>query len=97
MNIGTDDYNLKFKYTFLNQINDKLKKVNNTSEILEKEERKCFFMAKIIENERRIVKLSVDDVLNIVREYQRLTRKSCCYNHTREILAQNNIYIPEDV
>ena len=54
-------------------------------------------MAKIIENERRIVKLSVDDVLNIVREYQRLTRKSCCYNHTREILAQNNIYIHEDV
>ena len=53
-------------------------------------------MAKIIENERRIVKLSVDDVLNIVREYQRLTRKSC-YSHTREILAQNNIYIPEDV
>lgn len=54
-------------------------------------------MAKIIESERRIVKLSVDDVLNIVREYQRLTRKSCCYNHIREILAQNNIYIPEDV
>ena len=54
-------------------------------------------MAKIIESERRIVKLSVDDVLNIVREYQTLTRKSCCYNHTREILAQNNIYIPEDV
>ena len=53
MNIGADDYNLKFKYTFLNQINDKLKKLNN--------------------------------------------RKSCCYNHIREILAQNNIYIPEDV
>ena len=54
-------------------------------------------MAKIIENERRIVKLSVDDVLNIVREYQRLTRKSCCYEHTREILAKNIFYIPEDI
>ena len=30
-------------------------------------------MAKIIENERRIIRLSVDDILNIVREYQQLT------------------------
>ncbi len=55
-------------------------------------------MAKIIESQRRMVRLSVDDVLNIVREYQRLTtNKSCCYEHTREILTQNPLYIPEDI
>lgn len=54
-------------------------------------------MAKIIENERRIIKLSTDDVLNIVREYQKLTQKSCCYEHTREILTKTPIFIPEDV
>ncbi len=54
-------------------------------------------MAQIIENERRIVRLSVDDVLNIVREYQRLTKESCCYEHTREILSRNILFIPEDM
>lgn len=54
-------------------------------------------MAVIIENERRIIRLSVDDVLNIVREYQKLTHKSCCYEHTREILQKNLMYIPEDI
>lgn len=54
-------------------------------------------MAKIIESERRMVQLSVDDVLNIVREYQKLTRKSCCYEHTREILSKNILYVPEDI
>lgn len=54
-------------------------------------------MAKIIEGQRNIIKLSVDDVLNIVREYQTLTtNKSCCYEHTREILSKNPIFIPED-
>lgn len=54
-------------------------------------------MAVIIESERRIIRLSVDDVLNIVREYQKLTYKSCCYEHTREILSKNALYLPEDV
>lgn len=54
-------------------------------------------MAQIIENERRIVRLSVDDILNIVREYQRLTKESCCYEHTREILSRNILFIPEDM
>ena len=54
-------------------------------------------MASIIESERRIIKLSVDDVLNIVREYQKLTHNSCCYEHTREILKKNALFIPEDL
>lgn len=53
-------------------------------------------MARIIENERRIIKLSVDDVLNIVREYQQICRNSCCYDHTRELLSGADFYIPED-
>lgn len=54
-------------------------------------------MARIIENERRIVQLSVDDVINIVREYQKLTRDCCCYEHRREVLSRNLLYIPEDI
>ena len=54
-------------------------------------------MACIIESERRIIKLSVDDVLNVIREYQKLTRESCCYEHTREILSKNAIFLPEDL
>lgn len=55
-------------------------------------------MAKIIDSQRRMIRLSVDDVLNIVREYQRITTgKSCCYEHTRELLSQNPLYLPEDI
>lgn len=54
-------------------------------------------MAKIIEGQRRIIKLSVDDVINIIKEYQQLTRESCCYEHTREILGKNHFYIPEEI
>lgn len=54
-------------------------------------------MAEIIESKRRIIKLSVDDVLNIVREYQQLTYNSCCYEHTREILSHHTLYLPEDL
>lgn len=54
-------------------------------------------MARIIEGKRRLIKMSVDDVLNIVREYQRITYKSCCYEHTRELLSGRDFYIPEEV
>ena len=54
-------------------------------------------MARIIEGERCIIKMSVDDILNIVREYQIICRKSCCYEHTRELLSKANIYIPADI
>ncbi len=53
-------------------------------------------MAEIIEGQRRIIKLSTEDILNIVREYQTLTYRSCCYEHTREILSKHPLYIPED-
>ena len=53
-------------------------------------------MARIIEGERRIIKMSVDDGISIVQEYQTITRNSCCYEHTRELLSKANFYIPED-
>lgn len=54
-------------------------------------------MARIIEGERRIIRMSVDDVINIVREYLQVTRNSCCYEHTRELLEKADFFIPEDL
>ncbi len=54
-------------------------------------------MAKILEGKRRIIKMSVDDVLNIVRMYQQVTKNSCCYEHTRELLEREAFYLPEDL
>lgn len=54
-------------------------------------------MARIIEGKRRIIKMSVEDVLNIIREYQQITRNACCYEHVRELLEKSEFYIPEEV
>jgi len=54
-------------------------------------------MARIIEGKRRIIKISTDDILAIVKQYQQLTHKACCYMHIREILEKNPIYIPEEL
>jgi hypothetical protein len=53
-------------------------------------------MARIIEGERRIIKISTDEVLTIVRQYMQITRDACCYEHTRELLNSSNFYLPED-
>jgi hypothetical protein len=57
---------------------------------------KGFCMARIIEGQRRIIKMSVDDVLSIVRNYQQITQKACCYEHIRELLEKADFYVPED-
>lgn len=54
-------------------------------------------MARIIEGERRIIQISVDDVIAIVKSYQTITRKACCYEHARELLEKEKFYIPEDI
>ncbi len=54
-------------------------------------------MARIIEGERRLIRLNVDDVLSIVREYQQIVHRSCCYEHTRELLANVNFFVVEDL
>ena len=53
-------------------------------------------MARIIEGQRRIIKMTTDDVLAIIRQYQQITHNACCYEHLREILDRTDFYIPED-
>ena len=57
-------------------------------------------MARIIESaegSRRIIKLTTDDILSVIREYQRLVPRNSDFIETRCILEDNVIYIPEDV
>lgn len=56
-------------------------------------------MAKIIENEagRRMVKMSVDDIISIVREYQRIVKSPKTYEGIRMILSEANMYLPEEI
>ena len=56
-------------------------------------------MALIIDNSsgRRMIKLSVDDVLMVVSMYQQKCNcKSYSYEEVRLILKENNFYLPED-
>ena len=57
------------------------------------------FMARIIENEigRRIVKMSVDDIISVVREYQRVVKNPKTYEGIRMVLSKACMYLPEDV
>lgn len=55
-------------------------------------------MAKIIENAkgRRTVKLSTDDVISIVREFQNISAESVTYSILREKLDKFEFYLPEE-
>lgn len=55
-------------------------------------------MARIIETTtkgRRTIKLSTDDILSIVQEYQQLTKGLKYLENVRDILENKIIYIPE--
>ena len=57
-------------------------------------------MARIIESgssTRRTIKLSTDDILSVVREYQRIVKRNSDYYDTRNLLEDTVIYVPEDV
>ena len=56
-------------------------------------------MARIIENlrGRRLIEMSADDVINIVREYQNIVRKQLSYNELRDVLGKMNLCVPEDI
>ena len=57
-------------------------------------------MARIIETEngkRRIIKMSSNDILSIVKEYQRIVPRGIEYNETINHLENVVIYIPEDI
>lgn len=55
-------------------------------------------MARIIEGKRRMIKLSVDDILSVVSQYQYLTKNvTDSYDMVRLRLEYSNMYIPEDL
>jgi len=57
-------------------------------------------MAKIIDNPngRRMIRLSVDDVLMIVSMYQQnCSNKTFTYDDARAILSKRQFYLPEDL
>lgn len=57
------------------------------------------YMAKIIENEvgRRMVKMSVDDIISVVREYQRIVKNPQTYDGIRILLSKSLMYLPEEI
>ena len=55
-------------------------------------------MARIIESgERRIIKMSVDDILSVVQDYQRIVPRCSDIETARNYLSDTVVYIPEDV
>ena len=57
-------------------------------------------MARIIEStngERRIIKMSTDDILSVVQDYQRIVPRFSDTEDARNFLNDTVIYIPEDV
>ncbi len=57
-------------------------------------------MARIIENEvgkRRLIRMSTDDVISVVREYQRVVKVRSSSEEVRNQLEDCVIFIPEDV
>ena len=55
-------------------------------------------MAEIIENMngRRLIRVSTDDIISLVREYQQYACESSSYREIREKLDKKDIYLPED-
>ena len=55
-------------------------------------------MAEIIENlhGRRLIRVSTDDVISLVREYQNYACESTSYEEIRSKLDKAELYLPED-
>ena len=57
-------------------------------------------MARIIETQngsRRIIKMSTDDILSIVKDYQRIVPRFSNEKDARNFLSDTVIFIPEDI
>ena len=55
-------------------------------------------MARIIESGgRRIIKMSVDDIISIIQDYQRIVPRFSSAEEARSYLSDTVIYVPEDV
>ncbi len=54
-------------------------------------------MARIIESGgRRIIKMSVDDIISVVQDYQRIVPRFSSAEEVRNYLSDTVIFIPED-
>lgn len=57
-------------------------------------------MARIIENTkgcRRMIKMSADDIMSVVREYQNIVPRNADYETVRSYLEDRIIFVPEEV
>ena len=56
-------------------------------------------MARIIETSgrRRLIKMSADDIISIVKDYQRIVPRNSTEFDARNYLTDCVIFIPEDV
>ena len=61
---------------------------------------KGVYMVKILENldgKRKIVKLTTEDVISVVREYQRISYGCKTIEEIRSRLLDSVVYLPEDI
>ena len=57
-------------------------------------------MARIIESftdKRRIIKLSTNDIISVIKDYQRIVPRGINSESVREYLEDTVIYLPEDI
>ena len=57
-------------------------------------------MARIIESQngvRRMIKMSTEDILSVVQDYQRIVPRFSSVADARNYLADTVIFIPEDI
>lgn len=57
-------------------------------------------MARIIESKkgcRRIIKMSADDIISIVKDYQRVVPRFSDEKSARDYLSDTVIFIPEEI
>ena len=57
-------------------------------------------MARIIESQkgiRRMIKMSTEDVISVVQDYQRVVPRFSTINEARSYLEDIVIFIPEDI
>lgn len=56
-------------------------------------------MARIIETcgKRRIIKMSANDIISIIKDYQRIVPRLSTENEARNYLTDSVIFIPEDI
>lgn len=57
-------------------------------------------MARILESHcgsRRMIKMSVEDIITVVKDYQRIVPRFSSIEDARDYLSDTVIFIPEDV